>query len=128
MGFESAVQTAIASRLDSYISCPVYDAPPKSAAYPYAVLGEDTIIEDGTCTTIGRMCLSTIHVFDNYSGKKRIKTILGEIDARLDRAVLTAAGHHFIDCSFDTSDCFLEPDGKTYHGVITYKILIDRED
>jgi hypothetical protein len=126
MGFETAVQEAIVLALTDNIGCQVYDSPPKTAAYPYAIVGDDAFIEFDTNTTVGRECITTVHVFDNYNGKKRIKQIIGEIDNLLNRATLTAIGFHFIDCVFDSSDIFLDSDGKTYHGVILFRLLIDR--
>lgn len=126
MGFEQAIQAAFFSALDGEISCQVYDCPPKNAVYPYVVIGDDSLADFGTVSTIGRETISTVHVFDNNPGKKRIKQIMGDIDEILDRAQLSHAGFHFIECSFDSSDTFLDSDGKTYHGVISFRLLIDR--
>lgn len=127
MGFETQLQTTIFAQLDGNISGEVYDDPPKRASYPYAVIGDDSFIPFDTDTTVGRDVIASIHIWDNYNGKKRIKEIMGEIDSILNRANLAITGYHSINCVFDSSDVFLEPDGKTRHGVITFRLLIDEE-
>lgn len=127
MGFELSLQAAIYGQLNGSISCGVYDSPPKVPEYPYCVIGDDSFIEFDTDTTIGRDVIASIHIFDNYAGKKRIKQIFGEIDAILNRADFSVTDKHLINCVFDGSDTFLDSDGKTYHGVISYKILLDEE-
>ena len=127
MGFETALQTAVFSALDGNITADVYDDPPKQCDYPYVVIGDDSFIEFDTDTTVGRNVIASMHIWDNYNGKKRIKQAMGEIDAILNRANLTITGYDSINCVFDSSDIFLERDGKTRHGVITYRLLIDEE-
>ncbi len=127
MGFESALQAAIFTQLNGVISCAVYDSPAKKPAYPYAVIGDDSFIEFDTGDTVGREVISTIHIFDNYDGKKRIKEIFGEIDAALNRANFAVSGKDLINCVFEGSDIFLDADGKTFHGIINFKILLDEE-
>ena len=127
MAFELDLQGAILSELKKTISTPIFDAPGQSQSYPYIVIGDDSLINDDTNTTIGRNVISSIHVWDNFNGYSRIKGIIGAIDDALNRVLFTVPNHHLIDCSFDSSSFFIEPDGKTRHGVISFKILIDRE-
>ena len=127
MSFDLSLQQAIYNQLNNVISCSVYDSPPKTPAYPYVVIGDDSSIEFDTDNTIGREFISTIHVFDNYAGKKRIKNIFGEIDSALNRVNFIVPSKHLINCNFDSTDIFLDSDGKTFHGVISFKILIDED-
>lgn len=125
MGFETALQTAIFGVLNGNVSVGVFDCPQKEPTYPYVIIGDDSFIPFDTDTTVGRDVIASIHIWDNYNGKKRIKSVMGEIDALLNRANFNVTGYHLINCVFDSSDQFLEPDGKTYHGVLTYRILLD---
>lgn len=125
MGFELSIQQAIFTQLDGNISASVVDDASKKQRYPYCVIGDDSYIEFDTDTTIGRDGIISVHIWDNYNGYSRIKQLFGEIDGILNRANFAVTGYDLINCVFDSSDVFLEPDGKTRHGVLTYRILID---
>ena len=127
MGFDLALQTAIFSQLSGNISCEVYDSPPKLPVYPYVIIGDDSFIPFDTDSTVGRDLIASIHIWDNYAGKKRIKQISGEIQALINRASFPVVGFHLINCVFDSSDYFLDADGKTYHSILTFRLLLDEE-
>jgi hypothetical protein len=125
MGFEAELQKTMFSVLDGNVSAGVYDDPPKRPSYPYLIIGDDSFIPFDTDDTVGRDVIASVHIWDNYDGKKRIKEVMGEVDQILNRAELSIIGYDSINCVFDSSDQFLEPDGKTRHGVLTYRLLID---
>ena len=125
MGFSLDLQKGIYDQLTAEISAPVFDDPSKKQSYPYVVVGDDSAIAFDTDTSIGRDIISTIHVWDDYNGYARIKGIIDDIDIAMNRVLFSVPNNHLIDCEFDSSDVFFEPDGKTRHGVITFRILLD---
>lgn len=127
MSIDIALQSSIYTLLNGNIGCDVYDSPPKVPQYPYVIIGDDSFIPFDTDNTVGRDIIASIHLWDNYAGKKRIKTIAGEIDALMNRAEFPIAGFHLINCFFDGSDYFLDSDGKTYHGILTFRLLVDED-
>ena len=127
MAFSLKLQKAIYDKLSADLSVPVYDCPQQNDAYPYVNVGDDIFTEDGTNTTNGMLVISTIHVWDNFRGYSRIKGIIDQVYSSLNRVNFAIQDLHLIDCIFDSSDFFLDSDGKTRHGIITFKILLDEE-
>jgi hypothetical protein len=126
MSFSNDIQKTIYDKLVSAsLGVSVYGDPPKNATYPYVVVGDDSFAPFDTDTSTGFDAIATIHVWDNYSGYKRVKNIAGDIYEALSRANLSVTGYTVLDCMFDSSDYFLDTDGKTRHGVISFRLLID---
>lgn len=126
MSFSADTQKAIYDALIlASLGVPVYGDPQKDASYPYIVVGDDSFAPFDTDTSTGFDAIATIHVWDNYKGYKRIKNISGDVYAALNRANLSITGYTVLDCMFDSSDYFLDTDGKTRHGVISFRLLID---
>ena len=49
---------------------------------------------------------------------------MGEIYALLNRAALVKAGYNVVDCLWDYSEAFTDPDGETRHGVARYRLTV----
>ena len=123
--FNIALQASIFDLLSSSLSAQVYDDPPKTPAYPYVVVGDDSAAPFDTDTSVGGDIIATVHVWDNYDGKKRIKQLMDDIYNAMNRVNFPVAGYNKLDCMFDSSDVFFDKDGKTRHGVISFRILLD---
>lgn len=130
MSFETAAQQIVYTALSGNLSAPVYDdvavlpdGQPTSG-FPYVVIGNDTHRPFDTDDTVGASSTVTIHVWSKAPGFKQCKTIMGEIYALLNRASLTKAGFNVVDCLWEYSDTFTDPDGETRHGVTRYRLTI----
>ena len=130
------LQTAVFNRLTSVsLSATVFDDVPglpegkPDEDFPYVVIGEDTSGAWDTDDQEGGRCTIQLHVWSRYEGKKEAKAILGEIDDALHRQAenLTSTGFRYVDCLFEFSQVFDQPDGKTRHGVCRYRVLIEKE-
>lgn len=126
---ETAVQSAIITKLRSAMTVPVYDHAPQKAdsskGFPYITIGDDTISEWDTDTEVGGNVVCTINTWSRFRGREQIKELQGQIYQALHRASLTYAGFAFMDCFFETSDSFLDADGLTYHGVQTFRVHLE---
>lgn len=117
------IQTAVFTRLNSQLTTPIYDDVPQNAAFPYVVVGDDTSIAlDDDCGN-GFESTVTIHVWSIYSGRKEVKTIMGNIYNALHRYDLPISNGYTIATNYDYQDTFLDPDGVTRHGVIRFRLL-----
>lgn len=130
MNYEAVAQQIIFSALNGNLSCPVYDdvavlpdGQPVSG-FPYAVIGHDTLAPFDTDDKTGASATVTIHVWSRAAGFKECKGIMGEIYARLHRAVLTKTGVTVVDSLWEFSDAFIDVDGETRHGVTRYRLTI----
>jgi len=96
------------------------------SAFPYIVIGGDSVLDMSTDTSSGGDISVTIDVWSRYDGKRITKRIQAAIYQALHRATLTVPDHEFIGCDFDQEQpVTLDPDGHTYHGVSSFRVLID---
>lgn len=103
----------------------VYDAPvPNDAAFPHVSISEGLVEEAGTFTTDETLHFPEIRVWTRYGGQKELNRICDAIFTRLHKAALSASGVSFVDCMFQNRVTFLEEDGKTWQGVMTFKAYI----
>lgn len=130
MSFETAVQTAIYQALSGNAALAalvtgVYDNVPQGTAFPYVSIGQDVHNEWDTDTTQGSDCSITIHVWSRKRGRKEVKAIQAAIYDVLHRADLTQSGYKIDNLMWENSQSFMDADGKTRHGVQTFRMQIE---
>lgn len=108
-----------------YDAVPQFDDSGNNANFPYVTIGEDNVNEFDTDTELGSDATVTIHTWSRARGRKETKQIQGAVYDALHRQSLTVAGFNFVDCHWQSSTSFLDSDGKTRHGVQTFRMLID---
>jgi hypothetical protein len=97
-----------------------------SSAFPYIVIGGDSVLDMSTDTSSGGDIGVVVDVWSRYDGKREVKRIQAAIYNALHRAELSVPDHQFIGCDFDQEQpVTLDPDGNTYHGVSMFRVLID---
>lgn len=136
MGMETELQKAVYGVLNGDTALQalvtgVYDFVPQPddagtpVNFPYVVIGEDTLNAWDTDSTTGADASITVHTWSRYKGRKELKAIQGAVYAALNRATLAIAGYSFVTCDLLTSDSVTESDGKTQHGVQTFRVLFN---
>jgi hypothetical protein len=97
-----------------------------NSAFPYIVIGGDSVLDMSTDTSSGGDIGVVVDVWSRYDGKREVKRIQAAIYNALHRAELSVPDHQFIGCDFDQEQpVTLDPDGNTYHGVSMFRVLID---
>lgn len=135
MGISTAIQTAIYGRLSTYaplmsVVVGVYDAVPQAAdsgasnAFPYVTIGEDSPVSFADDCEVGADASIVIHSWSRHSGRKEVKQIQGLIFDALSRYDITVQGFDAIALEWESDQSFMDADGKTRHGVSTYRILM----
>lgn len=131
LGCESALQYAIYEKLSANallmsIATGIYDdVPQKTSALPYVTIGEDSFTEWDTDTASGCEAFIEVHTWSDLRGRKEIKAMQNAIKKALHRVELVIDGYNFIGIDFQSSESFVETDGKTRHGVQVFKVLMD---
>lgn len=106
----------------------VYDDVPQAAqsesntAFPFVVVGDMDVRDWSTDTEVGFESDFEIHVWSRYSGKKELSNIMSAVHNALNRQALTYESFSVLDILFDTMRTFLDPDGRTRHGIMTFTI------
>jgi len=129
-GFETVIQLAVINQLKANAElvalAGIYDSVPKTTVYPYVIIGDDFGVDDSTDDFIRRETISTIHSWSRDRGKEETKLIQGYLDEILNRTELTMVGYSNTLIHIQSSDSFLEADGKTRHGIVNFKLITKR--
>lgn len=133
MSFELVAQQAIYTKLNGAIAgVTVYDDVPilpsgqPAANFPYIVIGNDTYRAWDNDNQLGADVTITLHIWSRAGGMKEAKTIAGQAYALLNRASFSIVGYVVLDCLCEFSEFMTDPDGETRHGVVRYRMTIQK--
>lgn len=107
----------------------IYDHVPQVVAsedetkFPLVALGDDTAVEFDTGDVNGQEHTCTLHVYDRYEGRKRVKQIMDAIYDALHEAQLVVSGQHAVYCFWEYSGSVPDSDPQTQHGVTRFRIV-----
>lgn len=99
----------------------IYDAPPRTAAFPYVSLGETRVLESSSEGDLEHQL--TLHAFSRQGGQKEAHMIAGALLGALDDAPLALADHRLVNLRFSMADIRREADGRTYHAVVRFRAV-----
>lgn len=106
----------------------IRDHAKQGTPYPYIVIGEADLSNDDTKDSHAWTASVTIHCWSTYAGRKEVKQVLGHVyDALHQKPPAMTGGYRCADCLFTLTESFVEPDGKTRHGVIEFDFWIEQE-
>jgi Protein of unknown function (DUF3168) len=111
----------------------VYDVVPQELAevdppadvFPYVIIGGDSVTPWDTDTELGFDTEINIHVWTRADSVRENKLIQKQIYLALHREALAITGYNTLTPSLIKSDCFLDADGLSQHGVISFRFLAD---
>ncbi len=130
----AALQQAIYDRLDSVTAITdavtgIYTYVPQvvdsedDSAFPYITLGPVAPTPDDTKTDNGVQTLFDVHIWSRSTSALTWRAIADDVyDALQKYDALAVAGVTVVDCRFEGSAEFDDPDGKTKHQIGTYRI------
>ena len=119
-----ALQKALFQKLSASITVPVFDDVPEHTPYPYVTL--DYEVADNTSPVSGRKRenrLFYLSVWSNYPGQAEVKRINAEIAKALDEMPLPLDTGYAVSVRVVRTETNREPDGKTYMGSVTLRII-----
>jgi hypothetical protein len=104
----------------------IYDQVPANAKFPYTTIGDEQVIDDGNSCSSSWEVYPDVHIWSRPSAGSK-----GELKAEMKKAadailaIETVPGWTLVSVKPETSRAFREPDGKTEHGVLTFRFIID---
>jgi len=116
-----------ASALTAIVGERIYDAVPASAVFPYVTFRVDGVLDDGVDCVEASEIFFSIHVWSRAVGWPEASRIAGEIRDALDLNELDVTGYNLVNLHFRDFRRLDDPDGKTNHGVVSFRALIDAE-
>tara|TARA_R100001015_G_C4619420_1_gene176137 strand:+ start:1131 stop:1541 length:411 start_codon:yes stop_codon:yes gene_type:complete len=125
---QSAVYTLLSgdSSLDTLIGDGrIYDSvAPQDSAYPYVVIGMETISDAGTNTLDGNIYNLNIEVWSQYRGQKQIKEVMERIYNLVNNVSISVSGADSVMSYVNTTTTMVEVDGITRHGIVNVDFTI----
>ncbi len=94
---------------------------PNDKYFPFVVIGDDTLRDWGTDTTVGFELTTNLHIWTNHKGKKQQKIIASHLHRLLHRHTLAVSGHNSVHGQFQNFQIILDSDGLTRHGIFEVK-------
>lgn len=111
----------------STVSVAVYDHEPQDAALPFIGFSGKAIAQADTYDGELQDVSVYLSVWSGYRGQRQVDAIQTAIHTRLHRASLSLETGHAVLCSVKSRTVSLEPDGLTYQGAMTIKVLASPE-
>ena len=103
----------------------VFDAPPRAAAFPYIVVGDDTERDWSTATEPGSEHALQVHVWSRANGHREAKLVAEAVRGALDGAELAVTGQALIDIRYLETNFTRESDGETTHAVLRFRAVLE---
>jgi hypothetical protein len=128
--FELIAQEFLYARLNGNIGCSVYDDVPQQdegqprAIFPYVTIGESTSSSVETDSYVGKNVTVILHIWSRAEGQKEVKTLVGAIYSLLHRINVPDDTYYVRDCWQIFGTTMLDPDRRTRHGVMQFRITM----
>jgi hypothetical protein len=125
------VQSAYVARLRSQVAAVagrVYDRAPHDVVFPYLQIGDMQTIEDGADCIDGTEVFVTLHAWSRDIGRVQARQLAAACRLALHEWLpdLGAGGFRCVEHMHRDTRSLQDPDGKTAHAVMTFRLLIDR--
>jgi hypothetical protein len=103
----------------------LFDAVPRSSAFPYIVVGEDGESNWDTATEAGSEHTLAIHVWSRAGGRKEIKLAAEAVRQCLDGASLALTGHTLVDLRYLSAQFARDSDGETFRASVRFRAVTE---
>ena len=112
--------------VDSFGDPPrVFDVPPRGAAFPYCVIGDDAVSDWSTATEKGSEHALQVHVWSRADGHKEAKLAAQAVEDALDGAELAVTGQALVGIRHLATDFTRESDGETIRAVLRFRAVME---
>lgn len=99
--------------------------PEDDSAFPYVVIGQDSLATFDTKTENGVQALAQIDVWSRQNNLTEAKDVGTAVYNILQKGSLTITGAHHILTRAVGQDYSTDPDGHTKRGLLTFTVLYD---
>jgi hypothetical protein len=101
----------------------VFDAPPRDAAFPYCVVGDDKVADWSTATEGGSEHAIALHLWSRAPGHKEAKLAAEALRLALDGAELDVMGQALIGLRHLATD--FSTDGESVHATLRFRAVLE---
>ena len=120
-----ALQQALFARLNAELSCPIYDGAPLDAPKPYVSIDSEVVANSDFLASRRDTRLFYLSVWSAKQGQAEVKQVMAEIDTALHERPMPLETGRVISVRVDRKQSNREPDGVTYQGAVTLRIITE---
>lgn len=106
----------------------VFDAPPRGAAFPYVVVGDERMSDWSTATEAGSEHALAVQVWSRANGHKEAKLAAEAVRAALDGAELAVTGRTLVGIRHLETEFARESDGETIRAVVRFRAVMEESE
>lgn len=121
-----ALQVALVDRLEAGLEplgCRVYDGAPLNAPMPYVSIDSEISNEADFLNSRMDERFLYLSVWSDFKGQQQVKELMAVIDDVLTRQPITLTTGHVVGLQVRRKQSNREPDGETYQGAVTLRII-----
>lgn len=108
-----------------YSDVPQPEEPEDDAAFPYITIGPIIPAPWSTDDTPGITALVDVGVWTRSHSRLAARAIADDVYRALNRYQLSIADVNTVDCLFESATDLMDPDGRTHHEVVTFRVTYD---
>ena len=117
-----ALQKALLAKLETLVTCSVYDGVPQSASYPYVLIDDDQVINEDFLNQRMDRRFMYLSIWSRAYGSAEVKTIIAQIDA-INETPMTLDTGEVVSVRVERTHTNREPDNLTFMGHVTLRIF-----
>lgn len=118
--------TAVSSKvIGIYSEVPQAAQSEDDAAFPFITLGPHVFRPFDTDDDDGQQVAVQVHIWDRYTSELTRGALRDAVYDALHKFDLSISGANTVDCLFETANGFDDPDGKTHHIVMQFRVTYD---
>lgn len=115
--------TALTSQVVGvYSKVPQPDQAEDDAAFPFVTIGPHTRRPFDTDDDDGQQVTAAIHVWDRFTSELSRAAVRDAVYDALHKYDLPISGADTLDCLFINEGGFEDPDGKTFHSILQFRV------
>jgi hypothetical protein len=120
-----AIHRALIAALDDAVECPVWDAVPPDAPYPYVTLDS---IDTANNDLLGGRRMDTrfayLNVWSTKPGQAEVLRIMGQIDALHETKLAIQGLGYVVSVRVDRRRTMRDTDNLTFQGQVTLRLIV----
>lgn len=120
-----ALQVALFARLETELTCPVFDGAPMDQAKPYVSFDSEIAVPSDILAKRRDTRFFYLTVWSDFKGQEEVKRIMGEIDAAVHQRALPLEHGRVISIRIERKQAQRDADGVTYQGSVTLRVLTE---
>ena len=103
----------------------IFDHVPEATPFPYIVIGDIAARPFDTQATQGHDITLQLHSYSRSRGMKEAEALMTAMFDALHRMDFAIEGQSLIYCAATESECRLEADGETRHGLQRFRLITE---